>query len=322
MKRKGNRKRGSIKRGSQSRKKRRKHARPGRLLRKSGKGRRKGRRGRKGRKGYRRRLARTRTRKRAVNIGFDAVRLRTSNESFKKQLPAGGRIIDWFREMFKLDHDEFLWELYRQILQREPDAAGFHDHKQRLGNGTAKVWIAASIIQSQEAEDVFGRGPSGEANTAAHVFQHLFPAADLDFIHAAHVHIMLREPEAERVASYAATLRQGGSVGYGLRGYCSPTRHKACWPPQVRRYRKPPDHPGNTGTSAFSYALGHKFQWTAKALADSLPGCRKGCLPSIKDICCMWRRQRRISKRRTPFSTPCLNVLKAASKFIIQTAWI
>ncbi|GGG83332.1 DUF4214 domain-containing protein [Paenibacillus radicis (ex Gao et al. 2016)] len=206
MKRKGNRKRGSIKRGSQSRRKRRKHAKPRRLLRRSGKGRRKG---RKGRKGYRRRLARARTRKRAEKKGFDAVRLRAGNELFKQQLPVGGRIIDWFREIFKLDHDEFLWELYRQILQREPDAAGFQDHKQRLEDGTAKVWIAASLIQSQEAESVFDRGPSGEANTAAHVFQNLFPAAELDFIHAAHVHLLQREPEAERVASYAGALRQG-----------------------------------------------------------------------------------------------------------------
>ncbi|MUT68735.1 DUF4214 domain-containing protein [Paenibacillus sp. NEAU-GSW1] len=204
MKRKGSRRRKSAAtRRRLPRKRNRKHAKPKKRIRRSLKGKRRGRRGKA--KGHRRRLARTR--KRALPM--DAGRLRADNEQFRQRLIPGARIIEWFREAFKLGNEDFLWEIYRQILQREPDAAGFRTNKHLLDTGTGKAQIASSMMQSEEAGNVFGRKPSGDANTAAYIFQSIIPATEIDFIHAAHLHLVNRPPDAARMASHSGALQNG-----------------------------------------------------------------------------------------------------------------
>ncbi|MFF2484532.1 glycosyltransferase [Paenibacillus sp. NPDC058071] len=204
MKRKRNRRRSSVKRGRKPRalRRRRKRGKSRSLSARRGKGR------KRGRKGKRRRLARVRRRGRFDNSP-DAEALREGNKQFRTRLAPGGRILDWFREAFQLDTDAFLWEMYRQTLQREPDIEGFAAHKQRLGSGTPKIVVTAAFIDNSEAEKLYGKAPGGDADTAAHVFQQLYKANDLEFVHGAHAHLLGREPEGAKVGEYVESLRQG-----------------------------------------------------------------------------------------------------------------
>lgn len=217
MKRKGHRSKGSVKRGSRNRlvrSKRRKHAKPRKLSRRTGKGRRKGRRlsGKRAARGKRK--GRSRSRQESLQIrGIDREGLRAGNTAFRQKLAEGGTIIEWFREVFKLDTEPFLWEMYRQVLQREPDNEGFDAHIKRLEQGTAKAVLAASLFQSEEAARVLSSGISGDSNTAAHVIQSIYPATDLDFIHAIYVQFLHREPEGNKVNDYVDALRQGVARG-------------------------------------------------------------------------------------------------------------
>ncbi|MFX3635404.1 MAG: DUF4214 domain-containing protein [Candidatus Pristimantibacillus sp.] len=205
MKRKGHRKGGL--RNRLARRKRRKHAQPSsRLTRRSSKGRKRGKRWTRVKKS--RRNSSLTTKLNAASA-IDTEQLQTNNTHFRQSLSGNGRIIDWFREIMKLGNEDFIWEMYRQILQREPDSQGFIAHRKELEAGTPKAAIASSIIQSSEAETVFGRGQSGESNTAAHIIQSIYPAAGLDFIHALHMHLLNREPDGDKIDSYVGDLRQG-----------------------------------------------------------------------------------------------------------------
>ncbi len=121
-------------------------------------------------------------------------------------------MIDYLHFAFKLDNEDFLWELYRQFLQREPDAAGFYEFKGKLEAGNlTRTAVAASIMQSGEAEQVFTRKPSGEHNTSAFNLQGLYPAHTLDFIHGIYAELLGREPEDANVANDVLAVHQGVS---------------------------------------------------------------------------------------------------------------
>ncbi|WP_336772388.1 DUF4214 domain-containing protein [Paenibacillus sp. MMO-58] len=210
MKRK--KKRRSVRRSLRSRtarSKRRKNGKPKRLSR------------RKGRKRLRGKKA-GRKKKKAVPPAAvsdeasispeDAARLRSNNTRVRASLAEGSRIIDYLHFAFKLDNEDFLWEIYRQFLQREPDAAGFHQFKGKLEAGAlTRAAVAASIMQSGEAELVFTRKPSGDRNTSAFNLQGLFPAHTLDFIHGIYAQLLGREPEDANVANDVLAVHQGVS---------------------------------------------------------------------------------------------------------------
>ncbi|WP_336786073.1 DUF4214 domain-containing protein [Paenibacillus sp. MMO-177] len=210
MKRK--KKRRSVRRSLRSRtarSKRRKNGKPRRLAR------RRGRRRLRGKKTSKRK-------KKAVPAAVasdepslspeDLARLRSNNTRVRASLAAGSRMIDYLHFAFKLDNEDFLWELYRQFLQREPDAAGFYEFKGKLEAGNlTRTAVAASIMQSGEAEQVFTRKPSGEHNTSAFNLQGLYPAHTLDFIHGIYAELLGREPEDANVANDVLAVHQGVS---------------------------------------------------------------------------------------------------------------
>ncbi|GLX71218.1 hypothetical protein MU1_55670 [Paenibacillus glycanilyticus] len=121
-------------------------------------------------------------------------------------------MIDWLHFIFKLDNEDFLWELYRQLLQREPDPFGFYDFKGKLDTGAmSRAQAVASILQSGEAELVFTRKPSGDRNTSAYILQSLYPAHTLDYIHGIYVQLLGREPDESNVNHDVMAVHYGVS---------------------------------------------------------------------------------------------------------------
>ncbi|CAM3138249.1 DUF4214 domain-containing protein [Paenibacillus lupini] len=211
MKRKKKRK--SLKRSTRSRlarSKRRKSGKPKKLSRRKGKRRLRGKKtGRRKKKSGAALEAQTPDPHVVTIPAEDIARLRANNTRVRGSLLEGSRIIEWFHFIFRLDNEDFIWEMYRQILQREPDANGFYDHKQRLESGMPRVSMAASLVQSSEAEQIFMRQPSGDRNTAAFIIQSLYPAHTLDYIHGIYAQLLYREPDAARVNYELMAVNQG-----------------------------------------------------------------------------------------------------------------
>src|SRR5262249_23211978 len=55
------------------------------------------------------------------------------------------------RRLMKLEGAEFVSELFRQLLGREPDAAGLAHHLRLLQQTRSKTWLITAIMKSAEA---------------------------------------------------------------------------------------------------------------------------------------------------------------------------
>ncbi|SFD66806.1 Glycosyltransferase involved in cell wall bisynthesis [Paenibacillus catalpae] len=209
MKRIKKRKKGSVKRSSRkrfARGKRRKQGKLKKLSRKLLRGRKK-RRGKK--KGRPKKISDTHSMAPAsLQIAeHDLLRLRLNNARVRESLTEGSRIIEWFYMIFKLNSEDFVWEMYRQILQREPDPAGFFMNKNNIDAGMPRAAVVASLIQSDEAASVLSRKPSGERNTAAYVLQSLLPSWELEFIHGIYMQLLYRLPDGASVKRDIDSIR-------------------------------------------------------------------------------------------------------------------
>ncbi len=61
-------------------------------------------------------------------------------------------IVQRLRKILQKDHEEFITELYRELLNREPDMEGFvHVHVNLLSSRTPKMAIIKEIFSSEEA---------------------------------------------------------------------------------------------------------------------------------------------------------------------------
>ncbi|SFE15258.1 Glycosyltransferase involved in cell wall bisynthesis [Paenibacillus algorifonticola] len=216
MKRKRARKQGTAKRGSHSRASRRKGGKQAKKHRKltgrAGKGKRRS--GKRAGSKRRQKSAKAKVEPVVAIVEpapapVDVAQLKANNAAFQRELPAGAPIIELFRRVFRLGNEDFVWEMYRQVLQREPDGEGFIGNRSHLEAGTPKAVIAAALIQSAEAEAVFTRVPTGDNTTVAQMIQGLYPAADLDFIHGVHVQLLYREPDSDKVEMYNTGLQTG-----------------------------------------------------------------------------------------------------------------
>ncbi|MFK7694077.1 glycosyltransferase [Paenibacillus sp. HJGM_3] len=68
------------------------------------------------------------------------------------------RIARKLQMIFQLEGYEFVTELYREFLNREPDPGGLQDHVNLLASGMPKINIVLGIMMSQEAQSLYSRG--------------------------------------------------------------------------------------------------------------------------------------------------------------------
>ncbi|XEC93405.1 DUF4214 domain-containing protein [Paenibacillus tarimensis] len=137
--------------------------------------------------------------------------LREENERYRQNVQGEYRIIDLLRKTFELEGEAFLWELYRQVLHREPDPEGLNGHSGHIHGGTEKIRIASAMVQSEEAEEVFGRQPPSQfaRSTLGGILQLFYRTNDQNYIHALYEEILCREPDPDGYNNYMKALAEG-----------------------------------------------------------------------------------------------------------------
>lgn len=124
-------------------------------------------------------------------------------------------IIHLLNQTFLKDGQEFVAELYRQLLIREPDEAYLH-FADRLTSGATKIEILLTILQSDEAMQLYLRPvlPPAEPRSTTAIagrLQSLLAMDDEGFIQSLYRELLDREPEAAGRRYFMDLLAQGQS---------------------------------------------------------------------------------------------------------------
>ncbi|WP_165279882.1 DUF4214 domain-containing protein [Paenibacillus protaetiae] len=83
------------------------------------------------------------------------IELRYRSRRFSESMSTTSTVIQYLRDIYELDNELFLWELYKQLLNREPDQPGFASHLSLLNNGHTRSYIVSDIINSKEAQHLY-----------------------------------------------------------------------------------------------------------------------------------------------------------------------
>jgi len=125
------------------------------------------------------------------------------------------RIVQILYRILRLDGAEFITELYRQLLNREPDLGGLHHHVYLLKRRVPKLTIISAIIQSEEAEQVYRQMPNtpveSNRSTVARIISQYILASNLHFVHALFYELVGRNPEQGEIDSHTQLLIQNVS---------------------------------------------------------------------------------------------------------------
>ncbi|MEK3720829.1 DUF4214 domain-containing protein [Paenibacillus sp. FSL H8-0034] len=144
---------------------------------------------------------------------MDASQLRNSSKKFNKKLEKGESLttFEFIGELMDLEEELFIWELYKQLLLREPDEGGFQSHLTQLQGGCPRLVLMDAILQSQEAAALYDK-PSQQ-------FSDIFPLARLlqrlvhgdhgAFIRALYQEFLNRQPDDQELQSYIQQLEAG-----------------------------------------------------------------------------------------------------------------
>ncbi|WP_051957394.1 DUF4214 domain-containing protein [Bacillus sp. UNC322MFChir4.1] len=145
---------------------------------------------------------------------MDIVRLRNRNNDFSNILNQTNskNIIELLRQIWALNHEDFVWELYRQILHREPDEKGFFHFYTTLAKGVAKKQILVAILTSREAIGLYSQKappspPPNASKTISSFIHSFFLSNALHFIHALYNEFLARNPIKTEVQQLSVCLK-------------------------------------------------------------------------------------------------------------------
>lgn len=143
---------------------------------------------------------------------MNVVELRRRSRQFAEtingeQTPA----IQHFRNIISFYDEMFVWELYRQLLEREPDDAGFHAHLGLLRGGASKNDVIADILGSPEMGLQLSQPESnpGGKFTICGVFRRLVHRDETEFVKGLYRELLHREPAGEECQIHIGLLHGG-----------------------------------------------------------------------------------------------------------------
>lgn len=114
--------------------------------------------------------------------------------------------------ILQLNHGEFVVELYRRLLDREPDEGGAASHLRHLQAGAAKYDVMLTFLLSDEAFALFARTPPYNRDGKAKLcrdLQRLFAKDAESFVRALFRQLFSRVPDADTYARYMDALGRG-----------------------------------------------------------------------------------------------------------------
>lgn len=119
-------------------------------------------------------------------------------ESMQAALPLS--VIQYLRDILSLPHDPlFVWELYRQLLDREPDEPGFAAHLGLMNGGMTRSQIVSDILTSAETALLYAQASAGlpQRYSIAAVFQQMMRLDDNEFVIRLFQELLNRVPSDE-----------------------------------------------------------------------------------------------------------------------------
>jgi hypothetical protein len=116
-------------------------------------------------------------------------------------------------KIIHLDDQTFVTELYRRLLEREPDEGGYSNHVRMLQKGTPRHRLLISFLQSDEAVGLYSQStPSirSEASpTVCSSFRSVFAKKPELFVQCLYQELLCREPDPASYRGYVEDLRKG-----------------------------------------------------------------------------------------------------------------
>ncbi len=139
-------------------------------------------------------------------------------------------LIDKLRQTLQKEGGEFVVELYRELLNREPDPDGLEAHTSLLKSGFSKISIIKAILLSHQGQDLLSSSltldlqvknigtmlePTGYAKANRHLMMELNKLVPVRFLphHPERVSVPL-DPDTEAAVSrlYYTTLSDGYTI--------------------------------------------------------------------------------------------------------------
>jgi len=145
---------------------------------------------------------------------MDVAGLRKRNQLFRQSsLPENDyKVTEILYQVLQLEDEDFIWELYRQLLHREPDQQGFNYFVNQVLKGTDKISIMGDIMQSPEAKILYSQNlnnPSGDNfQTFTKIVSKLLYFNDLDFIEAVYKEFLCRKPQKKEISLFLPIIKK------------------------------------------------------------------------------------------------------------------
>ncbi|MFL1677414.1 glycosyltransferase [Paenibacillus thiaminolyticus] len=116
--------------------------------------------------------------------------------------------------LFRLEGEQFIAELYRQLLNKEPEPHGIRHFTRLLQAGHSKLSIVVSFLRRSEMKKKLAQGGGGYNEHAAlcYTFSSLMlTRGDSEFVRDVYVELLCRDAEDQALMHYQHMLRHGRS---------------------------------------------------------------------------------------------------------------
>jgi GT2 family glycosyltransferase len=120
-------------------------------------------------------------------------------------------IVQRLRKILQKDDEEFISELYKELLNREPDMEGFvHFYVNLLSSGTPKTEVIKEILSSEEAHALLASPQFPDIpRTVMQRLQKIFQKEGHEFVAALYRELLNREPDINGLSDYVTCLLEG-----------------------------------------------------------------------------------------------------------------
>ncbi|MCY9512577.1 DUF4214 domain-containing protein [Paenibacillus apiarius] len=125
------------------------------------------------------------------------------------------RVIHFIHALLKLEGLDFIRELYRQFLHREPSAMEYQHYMRLLAMHQTKQTLIVHVMCSEEAERLYHQPPSGfihlhdENETAASILRRFYPSEPFFFVHSLYNELLCRNPDTQGMQGHLHSLLAG-----------------------------------------------------------------------------------------------------------------
>jgi glycosyltransferase involved in cell wall biosynthesis len=101
-------------------------------------------------------------------------------------------------DLMKLNNEQFLHQLYKELLNREPDQYGFEQHLRNLSRGVKKITIISNFLLSEEAKSIYTNPKTNDFHhhTILNKLAKILKLNNKNFIFKVYEELLNREPSA------------------------------------------------------------------------------------------------------------------------------